>query len=261
TTFFYGGGIQTVEQAKEMAQVPLIHLTSDKKEMGAFVNKRWVTVLAWGIAGIIISLNGGLVYNTIVDWIKTSENPMAIYFTVIPPVIAAAVLLMYIIFRPFIKKLSFSTVFTGPDSPEALQLIHPSAYNRIAVTVDFSPSDSKAISNAISLGGKDATYLLIHIVETAGARVFDQEIDDQETNTDKTNLKKYQADLESKGYSVEISLGFGNPKKSIPEIVNGSGCDLLVMGAHGHKALKDFILGTTLDKVRHNVKVPVFIVK
>jgi manganese transport protein len=33
------------------------------------------------------------------------------------------------------------------------------------------------------------------------------------------------------------------------------------MGAHGHKALKDIIFGTTLDAVRHSVKVPVLIVK
>jgi manganese transport protein len=98
-------------------------------------------------------------------------------------------------------------------------------------------------------------------VETAGARLFDQEVDDLETISDKQNLEKYQNDLSSKGYRVETSLGFGNPKKSIPDIVNNSGADLLVMGAHGHKAFKDFILGTTLDAVRHQVKVPVFIVK
>ena len=74
-------------------------------------------------------------------------------------------------------------------------------------------------------------------------------------------MEKYQKDLQAKGYAIETSLGFGNPKKSIPEIVNNSDCDLLVMGAHGHKALKDIIFGTTLDTVRHKVKVPVFIVK
>jgi len=36
---------------------------------------------------------------------------------------------------------------------------------------------------------------------------------------------------------------------------------LLVMGAHGHRAFKDLIFGTTLDAVRHNVKIPVLIVK
>lgn len=243
------------------AIIPLIHLTSDRSKMGEFTNKTWVTLLAWIIAAIIVSLNAKLVYETLADWIRTAENPVILYLTVIPIVIAAALLLLYIIFKPFIGKLAEGAHFLTPDTPADLQLVSTKAYQRIAVTVDFSSSDSKAISSAISQGGKDATYLLIHIVETAGARLFGQEIDDQETISDKLNLEKYQQDLTSKGYSIEISLGFGNPKKSIPEIVNNSACDLLVMGAHGHKAFKDFILGTTLDKVRHNVKVPVFIVK
>jgi manganese transport protein len=33
------------------------------------------------------------------------------------------------------------------------------------------------------------------------------------------------------------------------------------MGAHGHRVFKDILLGTTLDEVRHNVKVPVLIVR
>lgn len=243
------------------AIIPLIHLTSDRSKMGEFTNKTWVTILAWIIAAIIVSLNAKLVYETLADWIGTAENPVILYLTVVPIVIAAALLLLYIIFKPFIRKLAEGAHFLTPDTPADLQLVSTKAYQRIAVTVDFSSSDSKAISSAISQGGKDATYLLIHIVETAGARLFGQEIDDQETISDKLNLEKYQRDLVSKGYSIEISLGFGNPKKSIPEIVNNSACDLLVMGAHGHKAFKDFILGTTLDNVRHNVKVPVFIVK
>ena len=243
------------------AIIPLIHLTSDKTKMGEFVNKPWINIMAWIIAGIIISLNAKLVYETVRDWIKVAENPILLYLTVVPVITAAALLLLYIIFRPFIKKLAEATHFLTPDNPADLQLINTTTYKRIAITVDFSSSDSKAISSAISQGGKEATYLLIHIVETAGARMFDQEVDDLETISDKLHLEKYQTDMRSKGYLTETSLGFGNPKKSIPEIVNNSECDLLVMGAHGHRAFKDFILGTTLDTVRHNVKVPVFIVK
>jgi manganese transport protein len=33
------------------------------------------------------------------------------------------------------------------------------------------------------------------------------------------------------------------------------------MGAHGHKTLKDLILGTTVDAVRHNISVPLLVVK
>jgi len=38
------------------------------------------------------------------------------------------------------------------------------------------------------------------------------------------------------------------------------GIDLLVMGAHGHKGFKDLLFGTTVDSVRHKIKIPLFIV-
>ncbi|MFM8741686.1 MAG: universal stress protein, partial [Cytophagales bacterium] len=37
--------------------------------------------------------------------------------------------------------------------------------------------------------------------------------------------------------------------------------DLLVMGAHGHKWVKDLVLGATVDTVRHRVNIPVLIVR
>ena len=243
------------------AVIPLIHLTSDKKKMGQFANKTWVKTCAWIVAAIIVLLNAKLVIDTVGEWVSDAEDPLLLYFTVVPLVIGAGVLLLYITFVPMIKKMKDSKSQVPDGIAEKLDLITGIAYKRIAITVDFSSSDNKAISNALSQGGKNAEYILIHIVETAGARMMGSEIDDLETVSDKQNLERYKKNLESKGFTIHTSLGFGNPKKSIPEIVNKLDCDLLVMGAHGHRAFKDIIFGTTLDTVRHNVKVPVLIVK
>ncbi|MFZ4477668.1 MAG: universal stress protein, partial [Saprospiraceae bacterium] len=62
-------------------------------------------------------------------------------------------------------------------------------------------------------------------------------------------------------YTCDVVIGYGAAKKAIPGLVNESGSDLLVMGSHGHKALKDLILGTTVGAVRHAVKIPVLIVR
>jgi manganese transport protein len=35
---------------------------------------------------------------------------------------------------------------------------------------------------------------------------------------------------------------------------------MLVIGAHGHRGLQDFIYGETVDAVRHALKIPVLIV-
>jgi manganese transport protein len=44
-------------------------------------------------------------------------------------------------------------------------------------------------------------------------------------------------------------------------MVGQQNIDLLVMGAHGHKGFKDLIFGTTVDAVRHRIKIPVLVIK
>ena len=74
-------------------------------------------------------------------------------------------------------------------------------------------------------------------------------------------MAEYQLLLTSKGFKVTTKLGFGNPTKVIPALINEADFDLLVMGTHGHKGLKDLIFGTTVDKLRHEISIPLFIVK
>ena len=47
------------------AVFPLVAFTSDKKKMGAFVNKAWMKYLAWAIAIIIACLNMYLVFDVL----------------------------------------------------------------------------------------------------------------------------------------------------------------------------------------------------
>ncbi|MGG0185256.1 Nramp family divalent metal transporter [Bacillus rhizoplanae] len=46
------------------AVIPLIKFTSDKEKMGEFVNKRWLSTLAWFVAIVIALLNVYLLYKT-----------------------------------------------------------------------------------------------------------------------------------------------------------------------------------------------------
>jgi manganese transport protein len=242
------------------AVIPLIHLTSDKAKMGAFANALWLKIAAWLIALTIVGLNVKLIAETVISWFKTSENKVLLAGLLIL-ILLGAIMLLYISISPILKTKHPRNERVLDKMNEQLSINKIPRYARIAITVDFSLSDNKAISNAFAQGGIEAEYLLIHIVETAGARLLNLEVNDLETNTDKENLYKYKTELSQKGYRVHTVLGFGNPKKSIPELVNKSDCDLLVMGAHGHRVLKDIIFGTTLDAVRHSVNVPVLIVK
>ena len=91
--------------------------------------------------------------------------------------------------------------------------------------------------------------------------VYGSDIADRESKEDKASLEEYLAQLKARGYRADIKVGFGNPRRTIPEMVAEFDADLLVMGAHGHKFVKDLIFGTTLDTVRHRIKIPMLIVK
>ncbi len=244
------------------AIIPLIHFVSSKKMMNGFHIKWPLRIGSWLITIIIVGLNAKLVYDEITGWLTTSENPIYIWTLVIPAAIGAAVLLIYITFKTTVKDFKTENRKMVPHILDAKvdELARPLSYKKIAIPVDFSTSDEKSISAALQLGGKDAEYTLIHIVETPGAMIYGDEIDDYETESDEAFLNTYKEKLEEKGFKVSVKLGFGSPKKHIPKIVNATEFDLLVLGGHGHSGFKDLLFGTTVDSVRHKVKIPVFIV-
>lgn len=46
------------------AVVPLVQFTSSKSKMGRFVNPRWLTIISWAVAVLIIALNAYLLWDT-----------------------------------------------------------------------------------------------------------------------------------------------------------------------------------------------------
>ena len=244
------------------AIIPLIHFVSDKSKMKGFHIGIPTQIAAWVIALIIVSLNAKLVFDEISDWLATSKNPEILWLTVVPLAIGFLFLLLFIIFKPFVVK-SKPDVFN--HSPHSLELkvgstgVFPK--KNIAVAVDFSKADEGALNNAFALGGDEATYTLIHVVETVGAVLYGDSIEDHETSVDEKLLAEYKDILMLKGYIVKTQLAFGEPAKGIPKIVNEGKFDLLVMGTHGHTGFKDLIFGTTVDKVRHRIKIPLYIIK
>ncbi len=244
------------------AIIPLIHFVSDKTKMKGFHISKITQITSWIVALIIVSLNANLVFDEIRSWLETSSNPVILWLTVVPMAIGFLLLLLYIVFKPFITKAKLETQIHLPHNFE-LNFSQSETYDKrkIAIAVDFSNADEKAINSAFELGGKEAKYTLIHVVETVGAMFYGGKIEDYETTIDEKLLLEYQEMLMQKGFKVDIQLGFGKPNKAIPKIVNEGSFDILVMGTHGHTGVKDILFGTTVDKLRHKISIPLFIVK
>lgn len=244
------------------AVIPLIHFNSDKKLMKGFAIKTWVKVLAWISAAIIVYLNMQLVIDEIKGWIGTAgDNKMLIYTIVIPIAVACLALLIYVFIHPFLKSSALSRKQLPHGQATDFEDIQAIAYSHIAMAIDFSGQDQQIIQSALNQGGKSATYTFIHVVESAAARYSGKNTMDYESQLDYESLVKYQNKLVELGYQSNIQIGYGTASSEIARIINNLDVDLLVMGEHGHKGLKDLIFGTTVNSVRHKLKIPILIVR
>ncbi|MBL7798986.1 MAG: divalent metal cation transporter, partial [Saprospiraceae bacterium] len=244
------------------AIIPLLHYVSDRQRMGQFAIGFWAKLGGWLSAAIIVALNVRLVIQEVSGWLESAgENIWMIEFVVLPVLLFAAGMLVYIVLKPLLQRIPQHKarlphgVFGGLEETPAI------TYREIAVALDFSDMDTRTLTHALHLGGKDAHYFLLHAVETAGAWVMGADIQDNETQEDRNNLELYAIRLRELGYSCDVFIGYGPAKQEIPKLVQERNVDLLVMGAHGHRTFKDLVFGATIDAVRHAVDIPVLIVR
>ncbi len=240
------------------AIIPLIHFTSDKKTMGIFVIKPITKIAAWLIASVLIFLNLKMLVNE-ASGVFAGDNVLAKIALLIIGVIFL-VLLVYIILQPLITKNKEKLSIQMHPGVNTLQNLAIPTFAKIAVALDYTANDERLLAYAIGQGKEKSTYLLLHIVESASAKLLGKDSDDFETVKDREQMELYVRQLKERGYDAEGKIGFRNRVKEIARIVNEHNADMLVIGAHGHTGLKDFIYGETVNAVRHELKIPVLVV-
>ena len=244
------------------AVVPLLHYVSNRRKMGEFAIGPWVKTGGWVSASIIVALNINLVYTQVSGWLDTAgEYRWLVQFLVVPFLLFVLGMLFFIVAKPLIGRAKEANTRVPHIGFESLTIVDMPDYQKVAVALDFSAADRKALQHALHIGGRKAEYLLIHIVETAGARAYGPDIQDMETQSDIQTLEQYVSNLTELGFIAQPIIGYGIAKKAIPTVVNEYKANLLVMGAHGHSGINDMIFGTTVGAVRHAVKIPVLIVR
>jgi len=240
------------------AVIPLIQFVSDKTTMGQFAIKPITKIAAWLIATVLVFLNLKMLFNEVTPiFLADSIWPK---IAIVAAVIFFGSILLYIILHPFLKKQVAPKSILMHQQSGTIGNIQKPVFNKIAIALDFSIDDQKIISYAIGQGNENTSYFLLHVVESAGAKLLGKQTDDYETRKDMERLKDYVSELQQQGYTISGEIGFRNRVKEIIRIVQEQGADMLVMGAHGHTGLKDFIYGSTVNAVRHELKIPVLVV-
>ena len=137
-------------------------------------------------------------------------------------------------------------------------------YRRILVAVENSAADGTILKHVEDLARlTGAELLLVHVADGWAARNFNQLKlrESEEMQADRVYLERLRGDLEGRGLKVEARLAIGDPATELVKASAELGVDLIAMSTHGHRFIKDVLLGATADKVRHLVKVPVLLLR
>ena len=137
-------------------------------------------------------------------------------------------------------------------------------YRRILVAVENSAADRTIVAHVSELARlTGASLLLVHVADGWAARNFDQLKlrESEEMKIDRDYLDRLRAELEGRGITVDTRLAMGDPATELVKVAQDQEVDLIAMSTHGHRFVKDVLLGATADKVRHLVKVPVLLLR
>jgi len=137
-------------------------------------------------------------------------------------------------------------------------------YKRILVAIENSAADKTILAHVTSLARlTGAELLLVHVADGFAARHFDdlKLRESEEMRSDRAYLEGLKDALTAEGLHVEYELAMGDPATELIRAVETRGADLIAMSTHGHRFVSDIVHGTTADKVRHLVKVPVLLLR
>lgn len=241
------------------AIIPLIHFVSDKKTMGKFAIGTVTKVLSWTVTLILAYLNIRMVTGQAIEYFESSNN-MFLKFLILIAGIAFMLLLLFTFLFPLLKRAYDAAPARFHPEASTLHALSIPAYSSIAIAFDFSEKDKLLLSHAIGQGNSGSNYILIHIVESVSAKMYQKESDDMETRKDKEQLEFYANELKDRGFRAEAMLGYGNRIKEIVRIVKESGAEILIIGGHRHSGIKDWFYGETIESVRHELDIPVLVV-
>ena len=137
-------------------------------------------------------------------------------------------------------------------------------YHHILVAVEHSKADEAILEHIVRLAHlMKSRLLLVHVADGFAARHFNdlQLRESEEIRDDRAYLARRTEELRNAGLEVSSRLAMGDPATELIKIAAQEGIDLIAMSTHGHRFLSDVIHGTTVDKVRHTVRVPVLLLR
>ena len=137
-------------------------------------------------------------------------------------------------------------------------------YKQILIPLENSAADQTIINHIRPLAKLlKSGLVLVHVADGYPARLQNELNleDSEEINNDQHYLEKIKEEFIKEGFSVKIYLVQGEPADEILAIVEKENCDLIAMSTHGHRFLKDIILGSVAESIRHRTDIPILMIR
>lgn len=137
-------------------------------------------------------------------------------------------------------------------------------YQNILIALENSTADRTVLEHVQQLAKlTGASLLLVHVADGWVARNFDDLAlrESDEIKEDRAYLEQVRAQLAANGFVTRTHLAMGDPATELVRVAAAEHVDLIAMSTHGHRFINDLLRGSTADRVRHNVAVPVLMLK
>ena len=137
-------------------------------------------------------------------------------------------------------------------------------YKHILIPLENTSADETILTHIRPLARvAGAKLLLVHVADGWVARNFNQLqlAESEEMKEDRAYLEKRVRELTAEGFACDAVLALGEPSDEIIKLAREKNVDLIAMTTHGHRLISDILYGETVDKVRHEVEVPVLLLK
>jgi nucleotide-binding universal stress UspA family protein len=137
-------------------------------------------------------------------------------------------------------------------------------YKKILIPLEHSKADETILHHIKPLAKMmGSSLLLMHVADGWVARNYERLnlAESEEMKEDRAYLERVTGELRAEGFEVSNVLAMGEPSDEIIKFTRKHHVDLIAMSTHGHRFISDLLYGSTADKVRHLVDVPVLLLK
>jgi nucleotide-binding universal stress UspA family protein len=137
-------------------------------------------------------------------------------------------------------------------------------YKTILVPVENRETDQTILKHIRPLARlANSKLMLVHVADGWVARNYEnfKLQESEEMKEDRAYLANLERELQAEGFEVSSILAMGEPAEEIIKLARTQPVELIAMSTHGHRFISDLLYGSTADKVRHHVDVPVLLLK